>query len=118
VVELGPMDLKVYQGGQQILAFPAGVGTVDDPTVTGHFFMATQYPSPSAGYGPFVLVTSAHSDTITDWEGSGDAVVAIHGPIDSYDDSLIGATGARISHGCVRLHDWDLARLAMIPAGT
>ncbi|HEY2429148.1 MAG TPA: L,D-transpeptidase [Acidimicrobiales bacterium] len=118
VIELGAMDLKVYEGGRQILAFPAGVGTSDDPTVTGHYFVTMQAPAPSPGYGPFVLVTSAHSATITDWEGLGDAIIAIHGPIDSYDDGLIGATGARISHGCVRLHDSDLAQLAMIPAGT
>ena len=43
---------------------------------------------------------------------------AIHGPITSYDDSLIGTTGAAISHGCIRLHDADLAQLSMIPAGT
>jgi lipoprotein-anchoring transpeptidase ErfK/SrfK len=65
-----------------------------------------------------VLVTSDHSDTITDWENSGDAIIAIHGPIDAYDDSLIGNTGAAISHGCIRLHDADLAQLAMVPAGT
>jgi len=118
VIELGSMDLKVYQGGRQILAFPAGVGTPGDPTVTGNYFVTMRAPAPSPGYGPFVLVTSAHSDTITDWEGGGDAIIAIHGPIDSYDDGLIGATGARISHGCVRLHDSDLAQLGMIPAGT
>ena len=31
---------------------------------------------------PFVLVTSDHSDSITDWENSGDAIIGIHGPID------------------------------------
>jgi lipoprotein-anchoring transpeptidase ErfK/SrfK len=65
-----------------------------------------------------VLVTSDHSDTITDWENSGDAVIGIHGPIMSYDDSLIGTTGAAISHGCIRLHDADLAQLSIVPAGT
>ena len=40
---------------------------------------------------------------------------AIHGPITSYDDSLIGTTGAAISNGCIRLHDADLAQLSMIP---
>ena len=80
--------------------------------------MPMQYPSPGPGYGPFVLVTSDHSDTITDWENSGDAIIGIHGPITSHDDSLIGTTGAAISHGCIRLHDADLAQLSVIPAGT
>ncbi len=118
VVDLATMHLTVLEDGHQILDFPAGIGTPDDPTVTGNFFMTMQVPAPSPGYGPFVLVTSAHSDSITDWEDSGDAIIAIHGPITSYDDTLIGTTGAAISHGCIRLHDADLAQLNLIPAGT
>jgi hypothetical protein len=118
IIDLTTEHLEVYQAGKEIAAFPAGIGTPDDPTVTGAFFMTMQVPAPDPGYGPFVLVTSAHSDSITDWDGSGDAIIAIHGPIDSYDDSLIGTTGAQISHGCVRLHDSDLAQMASIPAGT
>ena len=118
VVNLTSMHLSVFENGTQILDFPAGVGAPDDPTPTGHYFMPMQYPSPGPGYGPFVLVTSDHSDAITDWENSGDAIIGIHGPIDSYDDSLIGTTGAAISHGCIRLHDADLAQLSVIPAGT
>lgn len=118
VIDLTTRHLEVYQSGKKIDEFPAGIGTPDDPTVTGNFFMTMQVPPPDPGYGPFVLVTSAHSDSITDWGGSGDAIIAIHGPIDSYDDSLISTTGAQISHGCVRLHDSDLAQMASIPAGT
>jgi lipoprotein-anchoring transpeptidase ErfK/SrfK len=118
VVDLASMRLLVYDGGTLIFDFPAGVGAPDDPTPTGQYFMPMQYPSPGPGYGPFVLVTSDHSDTITDWENSGDAIIGIHGPITSYDDSRIGTTGAAISHGCIRLHDADLAQLSVIPAGT
>ncbi len=119
VVDLTTMHLSVYESGVQLFDFPAGIGAPDDPTPTGQYFIPIgQYPSPGPGYGPFVLVTSDHSDTITDWENSGDAIIGIHGPIDSYDDSLIGTTGAAISHGCIRLHDADLAQLSMIPAGT
>jgi hypothetical protein len=118
VVNLTTEHLTVFDNGQLIDNFPAGIGTPDDPTVTGSYFMTMQVPPPNAGYGPFVLVTSAHSDAITDWEDSGDAIIAIHGPITSYDDALIGTTGAAISHGCIRLHDSDLAMLNIIPAGT
>jgi lipoprotein-anchoring transpeptidase ErfK/SrfK len=62
------------------------------------------------------MVTSAHSNTISDWESSGDALMAIHGPLG--EDAAIGANGAQISHGCVRLHLNDLAQLRKIPAGT
>ena len=118
VVNLTTMHLQVFDNGAQILDFPAGIGSPDDPTPTGQYFMPMQYPSPGPGYGAFILVTSDHSDTITDWENSGDAIIGIHGPITSYDDSLIGTTGAAISHGCIRLHDADLAQLSVIPAGT
>jgi hypothetical protein len=118
VVDLATEHLEVFENGKQIFDFPAGIGTPDDPTVTGSFFITMQVPPPSPGYGPFVLVTSAHSNSITDWDNSGDAIIAIHGPIDSYDDSLIGTTGAAISHGCIRLHDADLAQLSTLPAGT
>ena len=118
VVDLGRDHVDVFQNAAPIFDFAAGVGAPDDPTPTGNYFMTMIYPPPGPGYGPFVLVTSDHSDSIADWENSGDAIIGIHGPIDSYADSEIGTTGARISHGCIRLHDADLAQLKMIPAGT
>lgn len=118
VVNLTTMHLSVYDDGVETLDFPAGIGAPDDPTPPGTFFVFATVPPPDASYGPFVLATSDHSDTIVDWEDSGDAIIGIHGPITSYDDSLIGNTGAAISHGCIRLHDADLSQLASIPAGT
>lgn len=118
VLNLCDAHLMVFENGQKIHEFPAGIGAPDDPTVTGQYFVAMTTPPPNPGYGPFVLATSAHSDAIQSWEGMGDAIIAIHGPITSYDDGLIGTTGAAISHGCVRLHDSDLAELSVIPAGT
>ena len=117
-ISLTTLHLSVYQDGTEILNFPAGIGAPSDPTPPGQYFVFATVPPPSAAYGPFVLATSDHSDTIADWENSGDALIGIHGPITSYNDSLIGNTGAAISHGCVRLHDADLAQLAMIPPGT
>jgi lipoprotein-anchoring transpeptidase ErfK/SrfK len=63
-----------------------------------------------------VMVSSAHSNTISDWESSGDALMAIHGPLGA--DAQIGTTGARVSHGCVRLHVADLVHLRVVPAGS
>ena len=68
VVNLTTMHLQVFENGAQIVDFPAGVGAPDDPTPPGQYFVPMQYPSPGPGYGPFVLVTSDHSDTIADWE--------------------------------------------------
>ena len=114
VVDLGTAHLELWKSGHELYSFPAGVGTMSDPTTPGHFFLALYSQSPSAGYGPYVMVTSAHSNAITDWDESGDALIAIHGPLG--EDGLIG-NGARISHGCIRLHDADLALLGAVPAG-
>lgn len=116
VVDLSTERLQLWQAGQMLYDFPAGVGTATDPTTTGEYFVALYASPPSPGYGPFVIVTSAHSDAITDWDQSGDALIAIHGPLG--DDRLIGTTGARVSHGCIRLHDADLYDLNDVPAGT
>ena len=116
VIDLATTRLALYDYGRELLDAPAGVGTPNDPTPQGEFFLAFYAPPPGAGYGAFVLATSAHSNTITDWEGSGDAIIGIHGPIGA--DAAIGTTGAAISHGCVRLHDADLSVLGGLPAGT
>jgi lipoprotein-anchoring transpeptidase ErfK/SrfK len=118
VINLATTRLALYDEGHQVFSAPAGVGTVSDPTPTGHYFVAftESPPQPNRGYGPFILVTSAHSPNIGDWAGSGDAVIGIHGPLG--DDSLIGTTGARISHGCIRLHLSALLKLRNVTPGT
>ncbi len=115
VINLDTTHLQLFERGQQVADFPVGVGLPAYPTPTGHFFVALFAEAPSQGYGPFVMVTSAHSNTISDWEESGDAITAIHGPLGA--DAAIGTTGARVSHGCVRLHDADLIQLRDVPAG-
>jgi lipoprotein-anchoring transpeptidase ErfK/SrfK len=62
------------------------------------------------------MVTSAHSPDIADWEGSGDALIGIHGPLG--EDAAIGTTGAKISHGCIRLHESAQVKLRAVPPGT
>ena len=116
VVNLAAEHLRLYRLGKQIMDAPAGVGTRQDPTPAGQYFVAMLAESPSAGYGPFILVTSAHSEAISDWEDSGDAVIGIHGPLG--EGGLIGTSGAALSHGCIRLQLPDLARLRPVPVGT
>ena len=118
VVRLSQTNLTVYEGGFPLFTIPAGLGTERTPTAMGNFFVAViEKPGPR-GYGPIVLDTSGHSEAIRSWEGSGDAVIAIHGPISAYSDSQIGTTGTYISNGCIRLHTEDQLRLDVIPLGT
>jgi lipoprotein-anchoring transpeptidase ErfK/SrfK len=116
LIDLKRMHLYLFKADRLIYAAPAGIGTVADPTPTGQFFVAFFAEPPNPGYGPFVMVSSAHSNTISDWESSGDALMAIHGPLGA--DAEIGTTGARVSHGCVRLHVTDLVHLRVVPAGS
>jgi lipoprotein-anchoring transpeptidase ErfK/SrfK len=116
VVDLQTTHLSLYKSGRLEFSVPAGVGTAADPTPLGQYFVAFLAAPPSPGYGSFVMVSSAHSTTISDWESSGDALMAIHGPLGA--DSAIGTTGAHVSHGCVRLHNADLNLLRGVPAGS
>jgi lipoprotein-anchoring transpeptidase ErfK/SrfK len=116
VINLARKHLQLVRSGQVVLDAAVGVGTPTNPTPTGEYFVAFFARPPSVGYGSFVMVTSAHSNTITDWEQSGDALVAIHGPLGA--DAAIGTAGAAISHGCIRLHLGDQTQLRPVPAGT
>jgi lipoprotein-anchoring transpeptidase ErfK/SrfK len=115
LVDLRTRRVELYRAGRMVARFPAGIGTPDDPTPTGQFYVMEIETSPGPGWGPFIVDTNAHSEAITSWEGSGDAFTAFHGPLGA--DAAIGTTGAAISHGCVRMHDADLARLAPVPLG-
>jgi len=116
VIDTSRHRLQLYDRGQQVMDAPAGVGTDAFPTPTGRYFLALFAAPPSPDYGAFVVVTSAHSDTTTDWEASGDAMVAIQGPLGG--DAEIGSSGAQVSRGCIRLHEPDLERLRIVPAGS
>jgi lipoprotein-anchoring transpeptidase ErfK/SrfK len=118
VIDLRTTHLALYRDGHRVFTAPAGVGSTDDPTPSGQYFVAFTEPppQPNPGYGAFILVTSDHSRTIANWEGSGDALIGIHGPLGS--DRQIGLIGARISHGCIRLHERALVKLRGLPAGT
>jgi lipoprotein-anchoring transpeptidase ErfK/SrfK len=117
VVHRGQTNVTVYDKGFPLFTIPAGLGKSSTPTPLGSFFVGV-IEAGSGGYGPLILDTTAHSEAIQSWEGSGDAVIALHGPISSSSDARIGATGTYISNGCIRLHEADQVRLSIIPLGT
>jgi hypothetical protein len=115
-VDLSTNRLLLYNASKLVLRAPAGLGAPQTPTPVGSYFVALFAQSPSPGYGPFVVVTSAIADTITDWEQDGNPMVAITGPLDT--EAAIAAGGGAVSRACIRLLATDLSRLRNVPAGT
>jgi lipoprotein-anchoring transpeptidase ErfK/SrfK len=62
-------------------------------------------------YGPVAFGTSARSPTLTEWPGGG--FIGIHGT------NQPGILPGRVSHGCIRLRNADIVRLArLLPVGS
>lgn len=118
VIRLAETRLYVYQDGFELFSAPVGIGTERTPTAPGSFFVAVKSVPGPPGYGSVVLDTSGHSEAIQSWEGSGDAVTSIHGPISAASAARIGTTGTRISNGCIRMLEADQIKMAVIPLGT
>jgi lipoprotein-anchoring transpeptidase ErfK/SrfK len=112
VVDLGSLEATLYQGRRELFRAPVGVGARGTATPTGRFYIRdrlTRYASPF--YGPIAFGTSARSPTLTDWPAGG--FIGIHG---TNQPELIPG---RISHGCIRLRNADIRRLAaLMPIGT
>lgn len=112
VVDRARQRAALYRGGRIVFSAPVGVGTDASPTPSGQFNVRsklTRYSSPF--YGPIAFGTTARSAVLTDWPDGG--FVGIHGT--SEPQLLPG----RVSHGCIRLRNGDILRLAkLMPVGT
>jgi len=105
--------LTAYYDDHKRFVAPVGVGKPSTPTPTGHFWIRERFKvsNRSSPYYPWAIGTSAYS-VLSDWPGGG--IVGIHGP---YGEP--SAIPGDPSHGCVRMLDGDLARLArMVSLGT
>jgi hypothetical protein len=112
IVDLARERLTLLDRGRVVLRAPVGIGQSRWPTPRGTFLVRNRlerYASPQ--YGPVAFGTSARSPTLTDWPAGG--FIGIHGT--DRPDLVPG----RISHGCVRLRNPDMLRLArLMPVGT
>ena len=59
----------------------------------------------------FAIGLSGHSNTLSEFNG-GDGQIAIHGTDDE------GTIGQDVSHGCVRVSNDIILKLAKLPLGT
>jgi len=112
IVDRERLVATLFERGRVIFRAPVGVGKPSWPTPPGDFYVRnklTTFQSPM--YGPVALGTSARSPVLTDWPAGG--FVGIHGT--DRPDLLPG----RVSHGCIRLRNADVLRLArLMPVGT
>jgi lipoprotein-anchoring transpeptidase ErfK/SrfK len=113
-VDLSTRRLTLYQGSDAVGAFPVAVGQSATPTPTGRFFVTVRLRPPqiSAIYGAWALGLSAYSQVL-DQFGTGDGQIALHGTNDSSE------LGRAITHGCVRLDNASISKLAaQLPPGS
>jgi len=112
VVDRTRLRVTLYRAGRPVFRAPVGVGADAWPTPAGVFTVRselTRYASPF--YGPIAFGTTARSAVLTDWPDGG--FVGIHGT------NQPGLLPGRVSHGCIRLRNADLLRLArLMPIGT
>lgn len=112
VVDRTALRATLYRHGTAIFSAPVGIGKPGTPTPSGEFYIRNELTKyANAFYGPVAFGTSARSAVLTDWPAGG--FIGIHG---TNEPSLIPG---RISHGCVRMRDADVLRLAtLMPPGT
>jgi hypothetical protein len=112
VVDTRRLTADLFRDGRRVFHARVGVGRPSWPTPRGEFYVrevVRGFGDPF--YGPVAFGTSGRSAVLTDWPGGG--VVGIHGT------NLPQLVPGRISHGCIRLRNPDILRLArLMPLGT
>lgn len=116
---LSDYTLRVFQGDEVVVETQVVIGRPGTPTPVGTFFLGEVLSaqqagvgSPAGAYGPYILATSAYSETLDLFDG-GLPVIAFHGT------NQPGLIGTQSSNGCVRMPNDVVTQLAgMLPAGT
>jgi L,D-transpeptidase catalytic domain len=109
VIDRATFVATLYRRGVPIFRTRVGVGKPYWPTPRGEYYVRlvlTGYNAPF--YGPVAFGTSARSAVLTDWPGGG--YIGIHGT------SLPWLLPGRVSHGCVRMKNDAIVRLANLMA--
>jgi hypothetical protein len=112
IVRLHRRRMTLFRAGRAIFRAPVGIGAPGTPTPRGQFYIRDRLRGyASAFYGPIAFGTSARSAVLTEWPAGG--FIGIHGT-----DAPHLIPG-RPSHGCIRMRNRDLKRLArLLPVGT
>ncbi|MFL5894755.1 MAG: L,D-transpeptidase family protein [Thermoleophilaceae bacterium] len=108
IIDRRTLRATLFKNGKKIFKAPVGVGKGSTPTPGGHFWIREKLLSlrSNPAYGPLAFGTAAYSTKLTDWPGGG--VVGVHG---TNEPNLVPG---RPSHGCVRMHNRDIVKLAKL----
>ena len=112
VIDRARFTAVLLRNGRVVFRTTIGVGRSRWPTPPGDFYVRVRlehFTDPM--YGPVAFGTNARSPWLTDWPRGG--VVGIHGTNNP------GLLPGRVSHGCIRLRNDVIRRLArLMPLGT
>jgi len=112
LIDRARLRAVLLRNGRVIFSTGIGVGRARWPTPPGEFYVRVRldhFRNPF--YGPVAFGTNARSPELTDWPQGG--IVGIHGT-----DTPRMLPG-RVSHGCVRMRNGAISRLArLMPLGT
>jgi lipoprotein-anchoring transpeptidase ErfK/SrfK len=113
-IDLRRRRLTLLRRGTVLDRTPIGVGRAVTPTPSGLYYITELFrlTDASGPYGPYGFGLSAYSDVLHEFAGA-DGQIGIHGTNDP------GGIGHYVSHGCIRLHNAEISRLArLLPLGT
>jgi hypothetical protein len=110
-IDRARLEATLYKAGHRIWSAPVGIGAPGSPTPAGRYWIRELIRPPEGTiYGPYAFGTSAYS-RLSEWPGGG--VVGIHGTDEPW------LVPGRPSHGCIRMHNADIAYLARhLPVGS
>lgn len=111
-LDVGARRVTLLRAGRAVRRFRAVVGAPRTPTPRGRFavYETARQPDPAGFLGPYALHLTAHSDVLDDY-GGGPGRVAIHG---RGGESLLDPLGSAHSHGCIRVDNAIVRRLARV----
>lgn len=104
----------VWDGQHVIVSVKAGIGQSVMPTPRGTYYIVDllQQSDPNAVYGPYAFGLSAYSNVFQSF-GGGPGEIGLHGTDDP------AGLGTNVSHGCIRINNTTITRLAhILPLGT
>jgi len=106
-IDRARLTAKLERDGRPVFTARIGVGRPYWPTPRGEFYVRSKLTSfRDPFYGPIAFGTSARTAVLTDWPGGG--FIGVHGT------NLPQLLPGRVSHGCVRMRNVDITRLARL----